>query len=78
MRKQGSVQRSAPSGRGGAGTGRESESRGAVDRGHLLRRKNSFPFPRLTEPPEGIRLRRERQVCASFSSIRSLARGSRR
>jgi hypothetical protein len=77
MRKPASVQRSAPNGRRVAGSGSGEDSRGAEDRGYLLRRKNAFPFPRLTAPAEGIRLRRERQVCASFSSIRSLARGTR-
>ena len=48
-----------------------------VDRSDLLRRVTAFPFP-LSENhhQEGIRLRRERRVCDSFSGIRRLARRS--
>ncbi|NIP79263.1 MAG: hypothetical protein GWM90_08650 [Gemmatimonadetes bacterium] len=44
-----------------------------MDRSHLLKRSNPFPFP-LPHDNGLVRIRRERRVCESFSGIRTLAR----
>lgn len=48
-----------------------------VDRSHLLKRSNTFPFS-LPHSNGVVRIRRERRVCESFSGIRSLARRGKR
>lgn len=44
-----------------------------VDRSHLLRKTNRFPFP-VARENDLVRIRRQRRVCESFSGIRSLSR----
>ncbi|MGK7311215.1 MAG: hypothetical protein ACN0LA_03165 [Candidatus Longimicrobiales bacterium M2_2A_002] len=67
---------SAPGSRVGkraGGNGRSGIPLEPVDRSHLLKRSNPFPFP-LPHSNGLVRIRRERRVCESFSGIRSLAR----
>lgn len=70
---------SAPGSRVGkraGGNGRSGIPLEPVDRSHLLKRSNSFPFP-LPHDNGLVRIRRERRVCESFCGIRSLARRGR-
>lgn len=59
------------------GNGRVSAPLDPLDRSHILRRPNRFPFPRLLLADEHAGLRRERRVSAPFSGIPPLSRNGR-
>lgn len=59
-----------------SGNGRTFGPTAPLDRGHLLRRGNRFPFPRILVHSETVRLRRERRVSGSFSGVAPLSRSN--